>query len=850
MNYKVHIGFGFHVNCYHSYRGDTCDTLGFGGDIRTIRYLLDTLDQYNEKGVSVKGTWDFENAYTLESILPKYAPDIIERVNIRQKEHGDANILMGYNNGAMSAMTEDEFMASVKCAVTNYKKSGLKDLFGAYEPVIRPQEVMFTPSQAALYKKAGIEAVCLYYSCIPFDGFRTLIRELPDEQAFNPLRYHYEEGEITVIPTYSQADLMDAGSLKHLVKGLHEKQEKGEIQNDLFLFVNIDADSFLWEPFPIPNVFRKIPNINGLEGLISEVMDIPYVEFDTPGHYLKNHDTVGEISFGEDIADGNYSGYSSWAEKPFNRLIWTRLERARMYASLYEKDSKSPSFSERIKLLSTTHFGLASPVLNISRERKALQLSDEMIRLEEFALKEKWELKSHNIKKNEVWIKNRNTSSFINMQLTLEKGFCTDIMTLKMKGEGLKHNTVLATKLWDDGSIQNIYCACRFEKIKRKYKLTFHIKKRKQEKKLKKELKRESEKARRILRDKDQTMLLLDDQTDMPVLYSAEGQQIAAWHSWIHYGEQQIPFNRPQCTILEMAGDGEGLLLTGEIHTGSETSLKREKESGQYQFRLFTMEEEQGFFVVSQICYPYTNETTEITTSAYNLGRFCDLNWMETAPMELKGQYHDDVTVEKRNFMNAISSYPMADFWQSIPTNQDMDAMNHQLTGGILSVQDSEKGILIAHARQVLGSMAHCPMRLRTKQENQREISMNPFGTYDGKQRAYPSRGNGCMMDIYQTIMPQAKSLAPAYNGAYEMTAQWLCDRKQLSSLTDQTAFADGCVVYATSGAISRMKEDNVVLYPAKKIGVKKNRNPKMIPPGISTADIIRMLKNYLTNIK
>ena len=121
---KVFIAFGFHVNCYHSYRGDTPDSLGFGGDIRIIRHILDTLDDRNAKGVPVRGTWDFENAYSLEKILPEYAPDIIERVKAR----GDENILMGYNNGAMSAMTDDELEASVKWAVTNPYKSGLKDI--------------------------------------------------------------------------------------------------------------------------------------------------------------------------------------------------------------------------------------------------------------------------------------------------------------------------------------------------------------------------------------------------------------------------------------------------------------------------------------------------------------------------------------------------------------------------------------------------------------------------------------------------------------------------------------------------------------------------------------------------
>ena len=135
---KVHIGFGFHVNCYHSYRGDSNDALGFGGDLRIIRHILDTLDDRNARGIPVRGTWDFENAFSLEKVLPEYAPDIIERVRRR----GDENILMGYNNGAMSAMTEDEFLASVDWAVTNPFGSGLQDLFGGCERIIRPQEVM------------------------------------------------------------------------------------------------------------------------------------------------------------------------------------------------------------------------------------------------------------------------------------------------------------------------------------------------------------------------------------------------------------------------------------------------------------------------------------------------------------------------------------------------------------------------------------------------------------------------------------------------------------------------------------------------------------------------------------
>lgn len=188
---KIHIAYGFHVNCYHSYRGDTNDNLGFGSDIRIIRKILDTLTEFNEQGIPVKGTWDTENFFSLQKILPEYAPDIIEKMKERVEKYGDENIIMGYNNGALSAMTEDEFCESINLAITNTDGSGLKDIFGTCEKIVRPQEVMFTPSQVSLYNKLGVKALCLYYSCVPFDAFRTIIPKLNDEEAFNPLTYTY-----------------------------------------------------------------------------------------------------------------------------------------------------------------------------------------------------------------------------------------------------------------------------------------------------------------------------------------------------------------------------------------------------------------------------------------------------------------------------------------------------------------------------------------------------------------------------------------------------------------------------------------------------------------------------------
>lgn len=854
---RVHVGFGFHVNCYHSYRGDTPDELGFGGDIRTIRHIIDTLNQCNEENIPVKGTWDFENAYTLEKILPEYAPDIIENIKIRQALHGDENILMGYNNGALSAMTEDEFMASVQWAVKNHKHSGLQDIFGDCAKIIRPQEVMFTPGNARLYQKAGIEAVCLYYSCVPFDAFRTLIPQLADEDAFNPLTYQYKKGSITILPMYSHSDILDVGSLRYLVSELHAKQCRGEIRHDVFLFINIDADSFLWEPMPVPDFMKKWSNFNGLEGLIREIADLDYIVFDTPGNYLKNHKPLKKISFGEDVADGNFSGYSSWAEKPFNRLIWTRLEKARIYARLAPRDSLSPSFEKRIKLLSTTHFGLAAPVLNLEREKRALALSEQMLSEEKDTLRSQWERKPHAGKKNTIWIKNTTESALLGMQLTLEEGYCKDIDCLYIKGKWVKRYVSVPTSYWEDGSVKNIYLLCRFRKFRKKYKLSFLYDKDSKEKQKKKETTAAKKLSAQPMTGEQSVAeeLKIKDVTGMevvrstingfPQIYMAWTNTLVEWKSWINYDNQRIPFDMPKCEQYRIAGEGKGMRFSGAIH------LPEELEAGCYEFIFFQMKKEKGIYLISKVKYPYTKETDAVSSKSLNLGRYCDMKWIETAPMEMTISLQKEAMLVKRNFCKEISKFALADFWKAFPQNENIDSFNHQLTGGVLALHDKEKGIAIAHARQVLGSMAHCPMRLRTK--NARcYISINPFGTYFGRQRYYPTRGNGSVMELYDATMPQARSLAPSYNGISEMSIQRISDWLEIYEKEDRqemTGFMEGALLYGCQGAVSGCDEDNIQLHDVEKNQTDVGRLKPLKALGNTSIGLAGIGMRFLKNI-
>jgi hypothetical protein len=772
----VHLGFGFHVNCYHSYRGDTNDKAGFGNDIRIMRDIVAVLDKYNKLGYKVKGTWDSENVYSLEKILPQYAPDLIRSWQRRVKENGDEQILMAYNNGAMTALTEDEFSASLQRAVSNKAGSGLKDLFGKCEMVIRPQEVMFSPSDVSHYLANGVKAVCLYYSTNPFDAFRTIVKPLTDEERFNPLKYTYQGQSLTILPIYSQLDLMDTGSLSYLVYKLHQEQEEGTIGHDVFIFLNIDADSLLWEKLPVPKFLQKKPNFGGLEGLIEEVKDLPFVVFDTPGNYLESHETVGEVFFGEDVADGNFTGYSSWAEKPFNRLIFARAEKARSYSRLSPSDASSPSFDDRVKLLSTAHFGLASPVLNITREQKAKELSSEALKKEISALK----------KTKELTVKKVTKGLLTSVQLSFEKGLFKINDNLEVISEQMADYVLVPLAYGEDESILEAFFLGKLKEECREYTLKIIL-------------------GQRVAHPKAPKTNNIDkivhEECMEPLHISLAPNTCLDIYSFLTYQGVSYPFDMLDEDDTKIFGSGECTTVSGY------NALPNAIKNGVFRFVFVKPSFCSALLWFSSVDYPYTREREQISSSASNLNRYTDNKWEEAVPYEIKVDISGDALITKRNFRGEYSSFPLSDLSLVCHENVNLASFNQALTGGLLKVEDGDKSFFLGHMRTFSGSMAHCPMRL-ADEDGKKTFFLNPFGTYFGKQRKYPSAYNGAVMDIYTYLAPQSASLAPSYNGAEEKSLQFLAPGN--ADLAELESLADGDVVLPSSGPLKPDLSDQV----------------------------------------
>ncbi|MEW5944938.1 MAG: hypothetical protein AB1742_01940, partial [bacterium] len=394
---KIIIAFGFHVNCNHSYRGDRNDWSGFGHDTAVIRQILKTLDEANERGLDARGVWDFDNFWSLENCVTRYAPDVLERIKGRVADGRDEVILGSWCNGLTGCMTDEEFDESMKRTITNDAGSGIRDVFGCYSPIVRPQEAMFTQGSIELYRRLDVRAVCLYYSAVPFDAFRNFVPVLTPAQRHNPLILRSTESDesILVIPTYNQGDVLDNLSFERWLLKIRRWQETGKIPGNALVYLNMDADAEIWTGGAAPSFLRWLPNVRGMWEFIEAVNRHEYAQFGRLGDYIEENAPAGELRLTQDTADGSFSGYGSWSEKAVNYRLWRIAERARWFERLSaagmaaggtaaEKrrkieellyGRKDSYFESRLRVLSTTHFGLASPVIHPERLRVAFHFA-------------------------------------------------------------------------------------------------------------------------------------------------------------------------------------------------------------------------------------------------------------------------------------------------------------------------------------------------------------------------------------------------------------------------------------------------------------------------------------------
>lgn len=794
-DHKVYVAFGFHGNLYHSFRIDTNDEAGFGKDIRIIRKEIEVLDKYNKMGVPVKGVWDIENLFSLQDKIPKYAPDIIKDMQRRVKENGDEMLIMSYNNGLVSGMNPREFRDSIERAITNRYDSGVKDIFGEYSPIVRPQEMMATPGNFAAYKKLGIDSIVLYYSAITFDAIRSFIPQLSKEDAHNPLTYHNPETKekMTVIPAYNIGDLIENVSLRIWARDLHRAQLRGDIDRDVLIFINFDADDEYWYGYDLPQHLKFLPNTGGLDQLIASVKDVSYIKFTTVQEYLDKHPPQKEISFGQDTADGSFNGYNSWSEKSYVHDYWTQLEHNRRHEKVVKRvfdflgqalapDTRSAlkkAYEKRLRLLSTTNFGMATPYLARGREQVVEELIDDMQKEESKALDRAFgqtEKYLARLQPLQVSTSLEAMGRYLYVP-TEEKSRGSELAVLKfyLPKDKLKGRSV---HLYTQGGDK-----LRAREMVRKplAQNMLQIKMILSGKLPKKEIplflfagdgestaspsKSEASASTEELVN-DTIRIVFNEQGFVEKGFFA-GRPVLERGSLLPYVvyDHQHKSAELQVEVLKEGKDGVAQI---RLHGPFPLKGVPHSRAGQVDYTLTLVAGVPYLFLDGRVDYPETYRDDVIKPYKPQLARRIDNRWMEVAPAELRLAFYADkdspFRVHKRNYFDITSSYDI-DYYRHSHKNLELANVNNHITAEYVAVTGKGQGAAVAMDTERLANFAFAPLKMEHSSHHGFELKINPFGTYFGEQYYQPTWGRGYGFEAAFITGQQYASAAKTYNG-------------------------------------------------------------------------------------
>jgi hypothetical protein len=796
MSHKVYLMLGFHVSFYHSWRGDSPDEAGFGTDIRVVREILKMLDRADRQGWPVRGYWDFD-VYWNMAIIPRHAPDILDGIRQRVQAGPDEIIPMPFNNGANHAATEDEFRAAVAYAFENPYGSGLRQVFGRAAPFFRPQESMYTTGQNAILLENGVTGVLLAYSAAPYNALSTFIPTLTLEQRYNPLWFHTHPGErpIVLLPWISTSDLVENVSLESLLLKLHDLQTSGEIQSDVVIHFNQDADSEAWLPVKIPRAFAWFPNTGGLEEYIRVVNRYPWAEFTTPSEYLKSHPPRAEVLVRQDLADGGFDGSYSWAEKYGSLKAWTMLERSRLHsyrAMALAREAPAPlagkverrlwigldsSFFKRLAGLSTTHFGMSTPIINEERQAKAEALlgSAQQIAASAEAEVAQAVRQVHGPDGGALYVfevfnfpRGRAAAaqpvrSIVRLPVVLPTGV-TAVSGEDAAGQEVQASLVNVRPLPDGRLAAEVMFVAELGAEEHRI---YHLRaaspdpgaaqpnlrsaSRLQNRWL--ELSLSESSGITSLRFLDQ--IVGDDQFLRP---------------FISYrtGKKPIPWAADRYEFVDLPGETWHGLARARLTT----RITFQKANVAYTSLLshtFTLFDSLPILLVDvEAQYASTPATDVIQALQQKLRRLVDLGWVEVAPFQLNpaitAPAARPLRVWKHNYLGITSAYDL-DYGTINPKNRDLEGFNHQVTAGWVAISNRTLGLLLAENAEVLASMAFCPMRLR-QVDGVQHLSLNPFGSYFGRQLSYEHLGgNGIGAALTCAISGSLRPNGPSYNG-------------------------------------------------------------------------------------
>jgi len=660
--------------------------------------------------------------------------------------------------GFWPAHTPEELKCALSWAIAAPDGSGALQTFGSFVPIARPQECMFTQSHIDIYRKVGIEAVSLYYSAIPFNAFGSFIPELSAQKRYNPLTLKNPAtgASIRLIPAINQGDLAEyffsaARMLKairaeQLREPRHDATQGARQPVDMLVVLDMDADDTFWAGF-VPRFSRRfVPSFGGLYSLIKSIAHLPFVGFERPWEYLNTHPDRGEISIGQDMADGAFDGYSSWSEKYENYEIWSIIASARarweaakdsvvahtvayrtpLVANLNLKTSWFDELEEhdhldaplvalaqeamqaQLRALSTTHFGLAAPVMNAKRLEKAREAANRALESAEAlyrAVKHEYEY--------------------------------TDEYTEAPKYIGTKPNLFESPEVQQDS----------------RQPFAFAIDK------------------------SGEGQLTLEPDPSGQIRLARGPHRVAICAPWVEYGHRIYKSREINVKFDEGYYEAHGLIPLSHERKAIEWPHGRGRTAIYWRRTARMLSADLVRFDI-HVQYPQTPHRRYNRKKAMLLGRTWDARWQQVAPFEIIAFENVPLStiihVWKEDFAGVITCYSLD--YAGYGRNRYLADINNHLTPQWLALSDGVHGILVAQTPeqttqeplsptfQPFQSFAFCPLRQDLRTGAQR-ISMLPFGALWGPQYRYPSAVTGLGRLAAICTAEHLHSSAPSWEG-------------------------------------------------------------------------------------
>lgn len=847
--YKVYVMLGFHTSFYHSWRGDTPDEAGFGTDIRMVREILRMLEEARARGLQARGYWDIDVYWTLEKIISVHAPDIVDGIRQRVEAGLDEVLPISHNNGANHAATEEEFRTALSYALENPAGSGLKQVFGKVAPICRPQEGMYTTGQNRILREHGFVGMISYYATVSFNCLSTFIPPLPPEQRYNLfwLRSVPDEEPIVVFPCISPPDLLNYTSMEMWMLHLRQLQTSGRVNCDLLLHLNFDADVETWAPVKLPKLLRWFPNTGGLLEYIHAVNKYPWAAFTVPSEYLQTHPPQAEVLVRQDLADGAYDGNYSWAEKFSSLRTWSALERSRLHSyramALSGRASHEladniehrlwqgtdSSFFQRLVGLSTTHFGMSTPVLNEERQAKADMILGLAEGISAAAEKEaaaarrrqqtpgsqdalyRWEVYNYARGKSQP---SHPVKAIVRLPVIVPRGV-EDLKVSDGSGSDLAASLVNVEPLPDGTRAAELLVTAAFQPDEVKTWWAEAIASGHGASAEKRSSPAEAWSAtpcssgHRSMRLQNRWLELNLSESSGVDSFLYQGRPVGTsdfLQPFITYRSHKDPqtWRTSRYRLADLTDERWRGLQRARIQgtIPMDTPQGRFTSSLSYTFTLF---DDLPYLLVDvEVRYAYVPPRDIIQTMQQKLRRYLDLRWIEVAPFQLCPAIYAPaqrpLRVWKHNYLGVTSYYEL-NYGSINPKNRNLASFNHQVTAGWVAVTNSEMGLLLAESADELTSMAFCPMRLR-EQDGTQHLCLNPFGSYYGPQLDYTHMGgNGIGTEFARLGSAALKPNGPSFNGQLQrfslLLAPYFGDRPPQSLERDAAAFFYPCgIVY------------------------------------------------------